>query len=79
MIGPLGEPPGVGNVGASRRTERQDVTEHRRLLLRISDVLERCGDHADARQMQRRALDLIGGVAPRDPAQMSGLGRLADF
>jgi hypothetical protein len=49
-----------------------------RVLLRVSDVLERCGDHADAMQMQLRALNLIGGVAPRDPAQVSGLGRLAD-
>jgi len=55
-----------------------DAACEARLLLRISDVLERCGDHADARQMQLRALDLIGGVTPRDPAQMSGLGRLAD-
>lgn len=49
-----------------------------RLLLRVSGVLERCGDHADARQMQLRALNLMGGVAPRDPELLSGLGRLAD-
>jgi len=49
-----------------------------RLLLRVSEVLERCGDHADAQQMQLRAFNLLGGVAPRDPAQLSGLGRLAD-
>jgi hypothetical protein len=55
-----------------------DAACEARLLLRVSDVLERCGDHADAMQMQLRALNLIGGVAPRDPAQVSGLGRLAD-
>jgi hypothetical protein len=49
-----------------------------RLLLRVSEVLERCGDHADAQQMQLRAFNLLGGVAPRDPTQLSGLGRLAD-
>lgn len=49
-----------------------------RVLLQVCDVLERCGDHADAMQMQLRALNLIGGVAPRDVAQVSGLGRLAD-
>ncbi|MCC6247640.1 MAG: hypothetical protein IT499_07760 [Rubrivivax sp.] len=48
------------------------------LLLRASAVLERCGDHADAAQMQRRALDLLGGATPREAAQVTGLGRLAD-
>jgi hypothetical protein len=55
-----------------------DATCEARLLLRASEVLERCGDIADAMQMQLRALNLLGGVAPRDPAQLSGLGRLAD-
>jgi len=55
-----------------------DPTCEARLLLRVSEVLERCGDHADAQQMQLRAFNLLGGVAPRDPAQLSGLGRLAD-
>lgn len=50
-----------------------------RLLLRVSELLERCGDHADAMQMQLRAFNRMGGVAPRDAAQMSGLGRLADL
>ena len=50
-----------------------------RLLLRASEVLERCGDLADARQLQVRALNRLGGVAPRDAAQLSGLGRLADL
>ena len=50
-----------------------------RLLLRASEVLERCGDIADARQLQVRALNRLGGVAPRDAAELSGLGRLADL
>ena len=50
-----------------------------RLLLRASEVLERCGDLADAMQLQVRALNRMGGVAPRDAAQLSGLGRLADL
>ncbi|MBP6902331.1 MAG: hypothetical protein KBC73_19745 [Burkholderiaceae bacterium] len=31
-----------------------------RLLLRVSDVLERCGDHGDAVQMQTRAMARMG-------------------
>lgn len=49
-----------------------------RLLLAVGAVLERCGDHADAMQMQVRALNRLGGVAPRDASLMSGFGRLAD-
>lgn len=49
-----------------------------RLLLRVSEVLERCGDHADALQMQRRALNRLGGIAPRDAEWLPALGRLAD-
>jgi hypothetical protein len=49
-----------------------------RLLLRGCELLERCGDRADALQMQRRALDRLGGVAPRDASRLSGFGRLAD-
>ena len=49
-----------------------------RLLLRVSEVLERCGDHADALQMQQRALNRLGGIAPRDAEWLPALGRLAD-
>lgn len=49
-----------------------------RLLLRVGEVLERCGDHADAVQMQVRAFNRMGGVAPRDASRLSGFGRLAD-
>ncbi len=55
-----------------------DPTCEARLLLRVSELLERCGDHADAMQMQLRALNRLGGVAPRDPSLLSGFGRLAD-
>jgi hypothetical protein len=34
------------------------------VLLRISDVLDRCGDHDDAIALQFRALQLISGDAP---------------
>jgi hypothetical protein len=41
-----------------------------RLVLRASDVLERCGEHEDAMQLQQRALQLLGmdggGNAPAD-------------
>ena len=51
-----------------------------RVLLRISDVLDRCGDRDDAVQMQARALRLMSGSneGALDPHVMPGLGRLAD-
>jgi hypothetical protein len=51
-----------------------------RVLLRISDVLDRCGDRDDAVQMQARALRLMAGPAAEahNPHVMPGLGRLAD-
>jgi hypothetical protein len=55
-----------------------DPTCEAGLLLRVGEVLERCGDHADARQMQLRALSRMGGLAPRDASRLSGFGRLAD-
>lgn len=39
-----------------------------KLLLRASDVLDRCGDHDDAVLMQRRALELMGLHHPALPA-----------
>ena len=39
-----------------------------KLLLRASDVLDRCGDHDDAVLMQRRALELMGLHDPGLPA-----------
>lgn len=92
QLQPPGEPDGRTTGGHAARERARDhafevsqwvgrlsdPTCEARVLLRVCDVLERCGDHADAMQMQLRALNLIGGVAPRDPAQLSGLGRLAD-
>ena len=50
------------------------------VLLRISDVLDRCGDRDDAVQMQTRALRLMAGPAAEalNPHVMPSLGRLAD-
>jgi hypothetical protein len=52
-----------------------------KVLLRISDVLDRCGDRDHAIGLQTRALRLISGAqgsgAP-DPALVPSLGRLAD-
>ena len=44
-----------------------------KLLLRASDVLDRCGDHADAVLMQQRALVLMGFYNPDLPADGRGL------
>jgi tetratricopeptide (TPR) repeat protein len=52
-----------------------------KLLLRISDIHDRCGDHDDAVLAQTRALRLMAdstkGLAA-DPCLLPGLGRLAD-
>ncbi len=52
-----------------------------KVLLRISDVLDRCGDRDDAVLLQTRAMRLMsGGMAAGapDPAILPGLERLAD-
>lgn len=80
---------GIGHVARERARDRafevsqlagrvSDPTCEARLLMRVGELLERCGDHADALQMQLRALDRLGGVARRDVSQLSGFGRLAD-
>lgn len=51
-----------------------------RLLLRVADVLERCGDPADAMHLQQRALALLGLQDPpteSDPVSSDGLRALA--
>jgi hypothetical protein len=51
------------------------------VLLRISDVFDRCGDRDDAVQLQTRALRLMSGslkAGGADPALLPSLGRLAD-
>jgi tetratricopeptide (TPR) repeat protein len=51
------------------------------VLLRASDVLNRCGDRDDAAQLQTRALRLMSGslaAGGADPALLPSLGRLAD-
>jgi hypothetical protein len=50
------------------------------VLMRISEVLNRCGDNSEAVLLQTRALRLMSGslVGVPDPLQMPSLGRLAD-
>ncbi len=52
-----------------------------KVLLRVSDVLDCCGDRDDAVQLQVRALRLMAGPGPEtrpDPRLLPSLGRLAD-
>lgn len=57
------------------RLARQATDPHWevKLLLRASDVLDRCGDHDDAVLMQQRALELMGLHNPDLPAADGGL------
>jgi tetratricopeptide (TPR) repeat protein len=51
------------------------------VLLRVSEVLDRCGDHDDAAQLQARALRLQAGklaAGAPDASLLPSLGRLAD-
>lgn len=43
-----------------------------KLLLRTSDVLDRCGDHDDALLMQQRAIELMGLHNPELPTEGRG-------
>jgi tetratricopeptide (TPR) repeat protein len=47
-------------------------------LMRISEVLEQCGDRDDAMQVQTRALRIMAECPRREAGQVSALGRLAD-
>ncbi len=52
-----------------------------KVLLQLSDVLDRFGDRDDAVHLQTRALRLMqrpGGESAIDPSQLASLGRLAD-
>lgn len=52
-----------------------------KVLLHLSDVLDRFGDRDDAVHLQTRALRLMqlpGGESAVDPLQLASLGRLAD-
>ncbi len=52
-----------------------------KVLLHLSDVLDRFGDRDDAVNLQTRALRLMqhpGGESAIDPSQLVSLGRLAD-
>ena len=49
-----------------------------KVLLHISDVLNRLGDHDDASQLQARAMRRMSGTLSADAAELPSLGRLAD-
>lgn len=79
---------------AARDAAREHIAEASRLaarvadphwevkvLLHLSDVLDRFGDHGDAVQLQNRAMRLLqrpGSGASADPLPLASLGRLAD-
>jgi tetratricopeptide (TPR) repeat protein len=84
----------AGKGGSARERARDHVFEVTTLashtadrhwevqvLLRLSDVLDRCGDRDDAMLLQTRALRLMSGSldhGPGDPSLLPSLGRLAD-
>lgn len=49
-----------------------------KVLLHISDVLNRLGDHDDASQIQARAMRRMAGNQTTNVSEVPGLGRLAD-
>jgi len=49
-----------------------------KVLLHISDVLNRLGDHDHASQLQARAMRRMAGTLAADAAELPALGRLAD-
>lgn len=49
-----------------------------KVLLHISDVLNRLGDHDDASQLQARAMRRMAGTQATNVAELPSLGRLAD-
>jgi tetratricopeptide (TPR) repeat protein len=83
--------PGTGHAARERARDHAfeagtlagrvtDPTWEIQVLLRISDVLDRCGDRDDAVQMQTRALRLMAGPTAEalNPHVMPSIGRLAD-
>lgn len=49
-----------------------------KVLLRVSDALNRLGDHEDASVLQSRALRLMAGAPAVNAGEVPALGRLAD-
>jgi tetratricopeptide (TPR) repeat protein len=49
-----------------------------KVLLHISDVLNRLGDHDDASELQARAMRRMTGTSAATAEELPGLGRLAD-
>lgn len=54
-------------VAAGLAGQTTDAHWEVKVLLRISDVLDRCGDHEDAASMQNRAISLMGLGPDSDP------------
>lgn len=59
---------------AAQAGQTTDAHWEVKVLLRVSDVLDRCGDHEDAASMQNRAISLMGlasavGDAPSVPPE----------
>ncbi len=63
---------------ASRAAHVADADWEVKVLLHVSDVLNRLGDHDDASTLQARALRLMSGAPVRhDPSVLPSIGRLA--
>lgn len=64
---------------ASRSAHVADAAWEVKVLLHVSDVLDRLGDHDDAAHLQARAMGLMSGSpVVHDASLMPALGRLAD-
>jgi tetratricopeptide (TPR) repeat protein len=64
---------------ASARAGRvSDADWEVKVLLRVSDALNRLGDHDEAAALQSRALERMSGSPRTDVALLPSLGRLAD-
>lgn len=63
---------------AGRAAHVADPQWEIKVLLRISDVLDRCGDHDDAVQLQSRAMSLMYGDWI-DSADIEGAGTLVNM
>ncbi|MBI5256052.1 MAG: hypothetical protein HY855_06100 [Burkholderiales bacterium] len=62
---------------ASLAGQTTDAHWEVKVLLRVSDVLDRCGDHEDAASMQNRAISLMGLAPDGGEAPHDGLRELA--
>lgn len=64
---------------AARSAHVADAAWEVKVLLHVSDVLDRLGDHDDAANLQARAMGLMSGTpVVHDASVLPALGRLAD-